>query len=71
VGLFVHDRTPEGVTDLAGNAAEWLADDMGTGERLYHPGSWKQPSMASWAKALQTAPPDYRAPDLGFRLIRD
>jgi formylglycine-generating enzyme required for sulfatase activity len=71
VGLFVHDRTPEGVTDLAGNAAEWLADDVGADERLYHPGSWKQPSMASWAKALQIAPPDYRSPDLGFRLIKD
>ncbi len=71
VGLFVRDRTPEGVTDLAGNAAEWLGDDVGTDERLYHPGSWKQPSMASWAKALQIAPPDYRSPDLGFRLIKD
>jgi hypothetical protein len=59
------------VTDLAGNAAEWLADDVGADERLYHPGSWKQPSMASWAKALQVAPPDYRSPDLGFRLIKD
>jgi formylglycine-generating enzyme required for sulfatase activity len=71
VGLFVRDRTPEGVTDLAGNAAEWLADDIGTDERIYHPGSWKQPSMASWAKALQIAPPDYRSPDLGFRIVRD
>ena len=71
VGLFVRDRTPEGVTDLAGNAAEWLGDDVGPDERLYHPGSWKQPSMASWAKALQIAPPDYRSPDLGFRLIKD
>ena len=71
VGLFVHDRTPEGVTDLAGNAAEWLGDDVGPDDRLYHPGSWKQPSMASWAKALQIAPPDYRSPDLGFRLIKD
>ena len=38
VGLFLQDRTPDGVWDLAGNAAEWLRD--GSDERrMLHPGS--------------------------------
>jgi formylglycine-generating enzyme required for sulfatase activity len=70
VGLFHSDRTPEGIWDLAGNAAEWLQDVVGE-QRLYHPGSWKQPSLASWAKARSMEAPTYRADDLGFRIVRD
>lgn len=70
VGLYVRDRTPEGVTDLAGNAAEWTADGVG-GERLVHPGAYDQPSLASWAKALAMVSPDSRWAGLGFRLSRD
>lgn len=70
IGLFPQDATPEGVRDLAGNAAEWLLDEVGE-QRFIHPGSWKQPSMASWAKAIALKPPDARADDLGFRLARD
>jgi hypothetical protein len=70
VGLYVRDRTPEGVTDLAGNAAEWMADDVG-GQRLVHPGAWDQPSMAAWAKALALHAADARWAGLGFRLARE
>ncbi len=70
IGLFLRDRTPDGVWDLAGNVAEWLTD--GTDERrMLHPGSWVRPSMASWAKALELSPPDTRSADLGFRLCRE
>lgn len=69
VGLYPRDRTPEGVYDLAGNAAEWTADGVGA-ERLIHPGAWDQPSMAAWAKALAMAAPDSRWAALGFRLAR-
>jgi formylglycine-generating enzyme required for sulfatase activity len=70
VGLFRGDVTPEGVYDLAGNVGEWTLD--GTGDkRVYHPGSWRQPSMAAWAKALAIRPPDGRGDDLGFRLVAD
>ncbi len=70
VGLYPKDRTPEGVTDLAGNVAEWMADDVG-GQRLVHPGAWDQPSMAAWAKALALHSADARWAGLGFRLARD
>ncbi len=69
VGLYTEDRTPEGVCDLAGNVAEWVADGE-NGDRFLHPGSWTQPSMASWAKALERAPAKTRSADLGFRLAR-
>ena len=70
IGLFRGDCTPDGVWDLAGNAGEWLADDV-SGQHPLHPGSWKQTSMASWAKARQLESPEYRADDLGFRLVKD
>lgn len=70
VGLYVRDVTPEGVHDLAGNAAEWTAEQAGD-ERLLHPGSYDQPSLASWAKALTSAAPSARWGALGFRLAQD
>ena len=70
VGLFLGDRTPEGVCDLAGNVAEWTADRVGD-EVVIHPGSWEQPSMAAWCKARELAPAKTRGADLGFRIARD
>ncbi len=70
VGLFRGDQTPDGVFDLAGNVAEWNQDEVGD-KRIFHPGSWRQPSMAAWAKALALRAPDSRADDLGLRLVSD
>ena len=70
VGLFARDRTPEGVTDLAGNVAEWTEDDV-DGRYLIHPGAWNVDSMASWAKASHLISPAARTGYLGFRLVRD
>ncbi len=70
VGIYLHDRTPDGVYDMAGNAGEWTADNDGQ-EYLLHPGSWDQPSLAAWAKALTTEGPEARWGALGFRLARD
>ncbi|MCB9681455.1 MAG: SUMF1/EgtB/PvdO family nonheme iron enzyme [Alphaproteobacteria bacterium] len=71
VGLYPDDCTPEGIYDLAGNAGEWTADAAGGGEYLLHPGSWDQPSLASWAKALTAEKPTARWAALGFRLAKD
>lgn len=70
VGLYRMDATPEGVFDLAGNVAEWANDSLG-GKRVIAPGSWRQPSMAAWAKAIDHRDPDYRGTDLGLRLVRE
>lgn len=70
VGLFVRDRTPQGVCDLAGNVAEWNLDGVGN-QKWIHPGAWDQPSMAAWAKARFLEAPDSRWAGLGFRLARD
>lgn len=70
VGLYPRDVTPEGVHDLAGNAGEWTAEAAGD-EFLLHPGSYDQPSLAAWAKALTTSEPTARWAALGFRLAKD
>ena len=70
VGLYLRDRTPEGVCDLAGNVAEWCSDGVG-GEYWVHPGAWDQPSMAAWAKARVLENPSVRNAGLGFRLVKD
>ena len=70
VGIYRQDRTPEGIWDLAANVGEWAANRRGA-ECGYHPGSWKQDSLASWAKAFEFAPAAHRFDDLGFRLARD
>ena len=69
VGLFGTDRVPEPVFDLAGNVAEWTSTGEET-KKAYHPGSWKQPSMAAWAKAVQLISPSARSDELGFRLAK-
>jgi formylglycine-generating enzyme required for sulfatase activity len=71
VGVFSSDRTPEGVCDLAGNVGEWTADELQERRRVIHPGSWQQPSMAAWAKALHIVSAAARSADLGFRIVRD
>lgn len=70
VGIFTGDRTPEGVCDLSGNVGEWTADRIDS-RRVIHPGSWQQPSMAAWAKALQIVSAAARSADLGFRIARE
>jgi hypothetical protein len=71
VGVFPGDCTPEGVYDLSGNVGEWTADHIQEHRRVIHPGSWDQPSMAAWAKALHIVSAAARSADLGFRIARD
>lgn len=69
VGIYSRDSVPEGVYDLAGNVAEWTSTGFES-KKAYHPGSWKQPSMAAWAKAIQLISPAARSDELGFRLAK-
>lgn len=71
VGVFPGDCTPEGIYDLSGNVGEWTADHIQEHRRVIHPGSWQQPSMAAWAKALHIVSAAARSADLGFRIARD
>lgn len=70
VGLFLSDKTPEGVCDLAGNVAEWTGDYDGK-RRIIHPGSWRESAMASWPKASRWISAAARLDSLGFRIVRD
>jgi formylglycine-generating enzyme required for sulfatase activity len=70
VGLYREDRTPEGLFDLAGNVAEWTADEADEAH-VIHPGSWNAPSMSAWAKARALVSPKTRSADLGFRVCRE
>lgn len=69
VGLFIGDRTPEGVFDLAGNVAEWCQDGVGD-EKWIHPGCWGESFECSWAKARILEQPKYNSATWGFRLAR-
>ena len=70
VGMFVKDKTPEGICDLVGNVAEWTADSY-DGQAVIHPGSWSQDMMSSWPKASQSLSTAARLDNLGFRLVKD
>ena len=70
VGLFVTDKTPDNIFDLAGNVAEWQGDDVGD-QRVMHPGCWAKDSISTWAKASESLSPGARLAYLGFRLVRD
>ena len=70
VGLFLRDKTPEGICDLAGNVAEWTSDYDGK-RRIIHPGSWRESAMASWPKASRWISAAARLDSLGFRIVRE
>lgn len=85
VGSFPAGATPEGIFDLAGNVAEWVADrysavyaptaspprsSAGTGGRVIRGGSYE--SAAPWLRGAvrRELPPEARAPAFGFRCAR-
>jgi formylglycine-generating enzyme required for sulfatase activity len=82
VGQSTQDVTPEGLRDLAGNAAEWTVSSFVDGSRLAHPqaspselpvvvrgGSWAGSFMARSSGRLAW-PPDSLADNIGFRCAR-
>jgi formylglycine-generating enzyme required for sulfatase activity len=80
VGSFPDGATPEGILDLAGNAAEWTLDlytaDYGspgspgkTGERTVRGGSFASAAAFLRGAARAGRPPQTREPTLGFRCV--
>lgn len=74
VGSFPDGATPEGVLDLAGNAAEWMADAYApiygaapTSERVVRGGSFTSGAAHVRGAARVGKPPETREPTLGFR----
>jgi formylglycine-generating enzyme required for sulfatase activity len=87
VGTHAAGKSAYGVDDLAGNAAEWVADwysDSFTADDVYNPrgpgegdkkvirgGGRYDPPERLGATARQYASPDNRADDIGFRCASD
>ena len=76
VGSFPDGATPEGILDLAGNAAEWTADaftrqyqSAPTTERTVRGGSWSSAAPFVRGAARVGKPPEAREPTLGFRCV--
>jgi formylglycine-generating enzyme required for sulfatase activity len=68
VGSFALGASPLGVLDMAGNAAEWVADRLDGGEqRVVRGGAWNLD--AAWARSTSRlgVPPAARTPGIGFR----
>jgi len=74
VGSFPDGATPEGILDLAGNAAEWTADAYAPtygaaplADRAVRGGSFVSPAAHVRAAARVGKAPETREPALGFR----
>lgn len=81
VGSFPSGRTPDGFLDLAGNAAEWTADqysdrygtppDPGhSGERVVRGGDYASSGAFLRGAARRSLEADARKPTVGFRCAR-
>jgi sulfatase modifying factor 1 len=76
VGSYPDGATPEGIVDLAGNAAEWTADafapaygGQATGERAVRGGHFASPAPFLRGAARLGKAPETREPTLGFRCV--
>jgi formylglycine-generating enzyme required for sulfatase activity len=76
VGSFPDGATPEGILDLAGNAAEWTADAFTrqydaqpTSDRTVRGGSFSSAAAFVRGAARAAKPPETREPTLGFRCV--
>lgn len=76
VGSFPDGATPEGIFDLAGNAAEWTADAYAptygatpTHERVIRGGSFASDAAHVRGAARAAKSPETREPTLGFRCV--
>jgi formylglycine-generating enzyme required for sulfatase activity len=80
-GSFPAGASPEGFVDMAGNASEWVFDLVGDdgpqrgkpgvvplgGRRMLRGGSFRQPLLYQRTTAWDSAAPESRSPEVGFR----
>jgi len=79
VGSFAQDRSPAGIMDMAGNVAEWTADDYSessadTKLKLLKGGSWKESCKiyaVTYARLRGGTPGYRRGSHVGFRCVQD
>lgn len=69
VGSFPKGTSPVGCVDLAGNAAEWVADEAPGGARLIRGGSSRSVPSGVRCGATERNEPAFRAFWLGFRCV--
>jgi formylglycine-generating enzyme required for sulfatase activity len=77
VRRYPDGASPYGVLDLAGNAAEWMADEVaarGLGsppKRALKGGSWKEPRSLAECATQSSARPEEQLDFVGFRCVCD
>ena len=62
--------SPYGAEDMAGNVAEWLADESPRGQRPAAGGSWKDPSYLFDRTTSRLLEPGFASDIIGFRIVR-
>lgn len=69
---YQQDRSPYEVLGMAGNVAEWTADDLGNGNRAVRGGSWASYNLNEAVVYLVTSTrAEQKAGRLGFRCAAD
>lgn len=81
VGSFPRGASPYGILDMAGNVAEWVADDFNlypgstakplAGYKVYRGGSYLFPKAQLVTTARWTEAPIEKLPYVGFRCAKD
>jgi serine/threonine-protein kinase len=62
--------SPYGAEDMAGNVAEWLADESPRGQRPVAGGSWKDPSYMFDRSTSRLFEPGFASDIIGFRIVK-
>ena len=74
IGVFPEGDTPDGISDLAGNSADWTSSpgpgyDPSTVWRVFRGGCWLGAGRDAHNASHRRFPPDFRNFGLGFRVV--